>query len=126
LIHGLAAIAILLLILLIHALQTRSLIDLVLRCSGYTYGPLIGLYGMGIFSEVRLHSGRIPWICAIAIACTALLDLQSAAWFRGYKLGVELIAINAIFFLALALMFGRDRTIKVSSETPTDHASRPH
>ena len=126
LIHGLAAIAILLLILLIHALQMRSLIDLVLRCSGYTYGPLIGLYGMGIFSEVRLHSGRIPWICAIAIACTALLDLQSAAWFRGYKLGVELIAINAIFFLALALMFGRDRTIKVSSETPTDHASRPH
>ncbi len=111
LIHVLAAVVILLLILVIHALETRSLIDLVLRCSGYTYGPLIGLYGIGIFTAWRLESGRVPALCLGAIALTAILDLNSASWFSGYRLGVELIAVNAMLFLTLALAFGKKRSV---------------
>ncbi len=109
LVHVLAAGVILLLILVIHALEARSLIDLVLRCSGYTYGPLIGLYGIGIFTTWKLESARVPALCLGAITLTAILDLNSATWFGGYRLGVELIAVNAVLFLCLALSFGRKR-----------------
>ncbi len=109
LIHVLAAVVILLLILVIHALEARSLIDLVLRCSGYTYGPLIGLYGIGIFTSWRLEPARVPFLCLGSVSLTAVLDLNSALWFGGYRLGVELIAINAMFFLMLAVGFGKRR-----------------
>lgn len=109
-VHALAAVLILILIIVIYKVQARSLIDLVLRCSGYTYGPLIGLFGIGIFTKIKLQHKRVPLICALAITLTALLDWNSASLFGGYRLGVELIAINALFFIGLALSFGRKFT----------------
>jgi Na+/proline symporter len=113
-VHTLAAVLILALIIVIYKAQARSLIDLVLRCSGYTYGPLIGLFGIGIFSKFPLNHKRVPLFCALSITFTAILDLNSARLFNGYKLGVELIAINAMLFLFFALSFGRRTFLKAN------------
>lgn len=107
LVHALAAVLILGLIFLIHGLGTKSLIDLVLRCSGYTYGPLIGLFGIGIFTKTALRQERVPFLCLLSIALTAWMDFSSEKWWGGYKLGVELIAINALFFTTFAVAFAR-------------------
>lgn len=107
LVHALAAVLILALILFIHSTGTKSIIDLVLRWSGYTYGPLIGLYGVGIFTHTRLDHRKVPFLCLGSIALTAWIDSSSPQWWSGYRLGVELIAINAVLFLALAYGFGR-------------------
>jgi Na+/proline symporter len=123
LIHTFAAFVILALIFVIHRLETRSLIDLVLRCSGYTYGPLIGLYGLGIFSRIGLKPARVPLLCLLAIALTAVLDFNSSRWFGGYRLGVELIAVNAGFFLILTFLFGRDGAI--DRKTPISYPESP-
>ncbi|MBS1960367.1 MAG: sodium:solute symporter [Bdellovibrionales bacterium] len=109
-IHALAAVLILIIILGIYKAEARSLIDIVLRCSGYTYGPLIGLYGLGIFTKIQLKHQRIPYLCLIAVAISAYLDWNSANLFGGYKIGVELIAVNAIVFTVLALVFARTPT----------------
>ena len=110
-IHALAAVLILFLIIAIYETQARSLIDLVLRCSGYTYGPLIGLFGIGIFTQIKLNHKMVPLFCAVAIILTALLDMNSAKFFNGYRLGVELIAVNAIIFVVSALSFGRTQRV---------------
>jgi len=107
LIHALAAVLILGLIFVIHEMGTKSLIDLVLRCSGYTYGPLIGLFGIGIFSKVNLKHHHVPYLCALSIGTTAWIDFSSERWWGGYKLGVELIAINAMIFILAALVFSQ-------------------
>ena len=107
--HLLAAFLIFLLIIVIHEMKSGSIIDLVLRCSGYTYGPLIGLYGVGIFTKLKLKHRLVPVWCGLAILFTALLDFNSESLFGGYRLGVELIAINALFFLIFAFSFGRER-----------------
>ena len=101
-IHLFAAIVILSLILVLYRLETRSLIDVVLRCSGYTYGPLVGLYGLGIFTRVRLRPNFVPLTAILAIAITAALDWT-------FHLGVELIAVNALLFLLIALGLGREK-----------------
>ena len=108
-VHTLAAVLILLLIIAIYFVGAKSLIDLVLRCSGYTYGPLIGLYGIGIFTKIDLDHRKVPLWCGLAIALTALIDFNSVKLLNGYRLGVELIAVNAVFFLILALGFGRQK-----------------
>ncbi len=109
LVHTLAAVLIFFLILWIHSMKTTSIIDLVLRCSGYTYGPLIGLYGLGIFTRFKLNHRFVPLWCALAIGFTAILDFNSEILMAGYRMGVELIAINALLFLFFAVTFGRDR-----------------
>lgn len=107
LIHALAAVLILIIIVCIYKAEARSLIDIVLRCSGYTYGPLVGLYGIGIFTKIQLKHKRIPYLCLIAVGISAYLDWNSADLFNGYKIGVELIAVNALVFTILALSFAR-------------------
>ncbi len=107
-VHGLAAVLILGLIFFIHAIGTKSLIDLVLRCSGYTYGPLIGLFGLGIFTKVGIRHRHVPLLSLAAIGITAWIDFSISRWFSGYRLGVELIAINALLFTGLALLFSRE------------------
>jgi SNF family Na+-dependent transporter len=107
LVHALAAVLILGLILFIHSMGTKSIIDLVLRWSGYTYGPLIGLYGIGIFTRTRIDHKKVPWLCLASIALTAWIEIRSPQWWSGYRLGVELIGINATLFLGLAYGFGR-------------------
>ena len=105
--HLLAAVLIFILMVGIYFSNTKSLIDIVLRCSGYTYGPLLGLYGIGIFTGLKLIEKRIPLLCISAIVITALLDLFSAKLFNGYHLGVELIALNALLFILLAVSFAK-------------------
>jgi SSS family solute:Na+ symporter len=106
-VHSLAALLILGLIFFIHSIGTKSLIDLVLRCSGYTYGPLIGLFGIGIFTKVGIRHRHVPLLSLASIGITAWIDFSISRWFRGYRLGVELIAINAILFVCFGLLFSR-------------------
>jgi hypothetical protein len=72
---------------------------------------LIGLYGLGIFTRIRLRPVRVPLLCLSAIGLTAILDFNSSRWFGGYRLGVELIAVNTSFFLLLTLLLGREGAI---------------
>ncbi len=113
-IHTLAAALIFFIIIGIYLSEAKSLIDIVLRCSGYTYGPLIGLYGIGIFTKIRLKQARIPWLALSAVAITAGLDWFSPVLLNEYRLGVELIAINALIFSGLALLLARETTIKTA------------
>lgn len=109
LVHGLAALLILFIIFGIYAAEARSLIDIVLRTSGYTYGPLVGLYSLGIFTSVKLEHRRIPYLAVASVLISAYLDWNSARLFGGYRIGVELIAVNALTFMTLALALARKK-----------------
>jgi len=118
-VHVFAAILILALIFLIHEIGTKSLIDLVLRCSGYTYGPLIGLFGLGIFSNFRLRHQHVPLLALASIGLTAWIDFSISRWWSGYRLGVELIAINGGLFTGFAMLFSRIRSPNPSASSPS-------
>lgn len=78
------------------------MIDLILRYLGYTYGPLLGLYTIGLGTKWKLREKWVP-VCAIAACAFAgLLHYNSAAWFGGYQIGLEMILITATLFITLA------------------------
>lgn len=81
-------------------LDDPSMVNLILKLAGYTYGPLLGLFAFGILSSRTLRPGVLPWIALAAPALCWIVDTHQAALFGDYRMGLELLLVNA------ALTFG--------------------
>jgi hypothetical protein len=45
---------------MIKAINNQAVIDMVFLVAGYTYGPLLGLFFMGIYTKRMLHEKWVP------------------------------------------------------------------
>ena len=87
-----------------YLLNTKSLIEVIFRLAGYTYGPLLGLFSIGILTQKAIQERWVPLSAVASIAFTATLDRMGSQWFHGYQIGTELILINAVIFASLVLL----------------------
>ncbi|MCC6186272.1 MAG: sodium:solute symporter [Chitinophagaceae bacterium] len=116
-----------------------SLIDILLKVAGFTYGPLLGLFAFGILTK-RIIDNKFPmWLCLIALALTFSLDfINNAEWyfktislseansnailslsksiFNGYKIGIELLIINAALTFGLLFLFSKKKLPALASQ----------
>lgn len=83
-------------ILAIKALNSKAVIDLVLAMASYTYGPLLGLFAVGIFTQWRVRDRFIPAACVVSPILCQVLDRHSVSWLHGYKFGLELLVLNGL------------------------------
>lgn len=82
-------------------IDKRSIIDIILDLAGYTYGPLLGLFAFGILSRRKLpESIAIPAICIISPVVCYFISGNSASWFNGYQVGIELLIVNGLLTFA--------------------------
>lgn len=92
----------------ILALQTTgnaSVIDLVLSLASYTYGPLLGLFVLGLATRVRVAGPWVPVVACLAPVACWLLSRRTEAWLNGYRMGTELLLLNAALTMGgLALL----------------------
>ena len=86
-------------ILLFEAFGNDSVINLVYKVAGYTYGPILGMFLFGMATRRRVHD---RWVPAAVIAAPLLsAALQAAArWYWNYEIGFELLVYNALFTIA--------------------------
>jgi SSS family transporter len=82
-----------------------NVIDSLLTVAGYTYGPLLGLFAFGIFTNYKIKD-RYVWIVALAsLAIVFMLGNIPADYLGGYVIGYELLPLNGLFtFLGLMLI----------------------
>ncbi|MDD6210881.1 MAG: sodium:solute symporter [Bacteroidales bacterium] len=93
-------------ILIFKALNNRSIIDAIYLIASYTYGPLIGLFGFGLFTKRFVYDKVTPFICiASPLLCYALDKFIVVN--SGYKLGYEIILINGLITFIGLQMFSR-------------------
>jgi hypothetical protein len=97
-------------ILILNAVSSDAVINLIFKIAGYTYGPLLGLYMFGLFTNFHLHpwSLRIPVsrlmpgrndleIPAVVLICVAapllswIIELSTGKWF---DIGFLTILVN--------------------------------
>ena len=99
-----SAVLIIVIIIFENCLE-RSVIDGLLVLAGYTYGPLLGLFAFGIFTDYKIHD-RYVWIVTIlSVLSVYLLANLDPTYLGGYKIGYELLPINGfITFLGLVLI----------------------
>lgn len=84
-----------LVIIVFDILNQRAIIDTILMLAGYTYGPLLGLFAIGLFTKLKLNDKLVPIICVIAPVITYVLANYVVKPMTTYEIGNELIIINA-------------------------------
>lgn len=94
----------LLLIMVFKWIDDKSIIYIIMELAGYTYGPLLGIFALGILTSRNLPSnGMVTFICILAPFLTYIIKLLLPK--IGYEIGVELILINGLItFLGLFLI----------------------
>ncbi|MEP7156838.1 MAG: sodium:solute symporter [Betaproteobacteria bacterium] len=95
----------LLLIMVFKWAGNPSMIGLILKLAGYTYGPLLGLFAFGILTRRPVRDKAVPVIALVAPVICFLIDTWQDVLFGGYQIGLELLLINgAITFAGLWLV----------------------
>ena len=93
-------------ILIINAFNSASVVSLIFLIASYTYGPLLGLYSFGLFVKSRgVKDKLVPMVCIIAPIICYILATNSKELLGGYVFSVELILINGLItFMGLLLI----------------------
>ena len=102
-VHILMAVVFTVLILMVDAVNSTSVIDAIYILCSYTYGPLLGLFAYGLLTKRGVNDRWVPYIAvASPIICFAL-D-KTVASTTGYQFGYELLMLNGLLtFLGLWL-----------------------
>ena len=77
-----------------------SMIGLILKLAGYTYGPLLGLFAFGMLTTRQPNDRAVPVIAIAAPLICWLIDSQQKALFGGYEIGLELLLLNGLLTFA--------------------------
>ena len=77
-----------------------AIINTIFTIAGYTYGPLLGLFLIGLFSSIRLKEKWVPVVCIVAAVITWLLQLFSIQFWQ-FDFGFMNIAVNALLTVVL-------------------------
>ena len=64
--------------------------------AGYTYGPLLGLYAFGLFTNYRVKDKYVPVVAILSPVICYILKLNSQEWLWGYQFGFEIILLNGL------------------------------
>jgi Na+/proline symporter len=92
-------------IVLFKSLNNDSVINSFIRISGYTFGPLLGLFMFGMFTKIQVQDRAVPFICVLSPALSYLIALIPPAWLWGYQFGFEILIVNALITVAGLLLF---------------------
>ena len=124
-VHMSFAVLFFLLVMLFKWIDDKSIIDVILKVAGYTYGPLLGLFAFGILTKRKITDRYALFVCLLSPMIIFGIDLLnnpdwyvkhfnlsaetgdslkrlSAAIFRGFKMGIEILILNGLVtFLGL-------------------------
>lgn len=84
-----------LIILLIEAIGSDSIITAIYKLASYTYGPLLGLYFFGLYSKVKPMDRWVPYV-AIAAPILCFVTEVAMKQLFGYQVGYELLLMNGL------------------------------
>ncbi len=129
-VHLLFALLFFICVMIFKLIDDKSIIDVILKLAGYTYGPLLGLFSFGILTKRSINDKIVLPLCILAPALTLIIDMiNNAEWFikkltltgsfaaklsslsetifGGYKIGIELLVINGLITFLLLFLFSK-------------------
>ncbi|SHF84072.1 sodium:solute symporter [Flavisolibacter ginsengisoli] len=127
-------------------MDSKSIIDIILKVAGFTYGPLLGLFAFGILTKRKVNDRLSLYICLLAPLLILGIDFVNniewwqkqvnveGAWvdgvktlshtiFGNFKIGTELLIYNGILtFLGLYLI-SKPQPVPVEVKTILEHGA---
>jgi Na+/proline symporter len=102
-----------LVIVLFNVVNNAAVVSAIFTVASYTYGPLLGLYGFGLFMKNRGVKDRlVPFICVLSPAICFFLNANSKTLMGGYVFDNELIVVNGLITFIGLLLISRPVTSK--------------
>jgi disulfide bond formation protein DsbB len=87
-----------------YVIQDESVIAKLFVFAGYTYGPLLGLYGFGLFTKWQVKDKWVPAIAILSPVLTYLISSNSMSWL-GFEFGFFVLILNGLLtFTGLVLI----------------------
>lgn len=86
-------------ILLFKVINNQNVISAVFTVAGYTYGPLLGLYSVGLFTRWTINDRWVPLAAFLSPVLCFILNKYSMQLFNGYKFGFELLVVNGLIMV---------------------------
>ncbi|MDD4778091.1 MAG: sodium:solute symporter [Fermentimonas sp.] len=84
-----------LIILLIEAIGSDSIINAIYKLASYTYGPLLGLYFFGLYTKVKPTDKFVPYVAIAAPVICFVIEFLMMQLFN-YRVGYELLLLNGL------------------------------
>ncbi|WP_406684260.1 sodium:solute symporter [Seonamhaeicola sp. MEBiC1930] len=82
-----------------------NVIDSLLTVAGYTYGPLLGLFAFGIFTNYQVKDKYVWLVALCSVVIITIMGSIPSEKLGGYVLGYELLPINGLLtFIGLILI----------------------
>lgn len=97
-----------LVIVLFRELNNSSVVTIVLKAVGYTYGPILGLFAFGLGTRYQVKSKYIPMICLLSPILSYWINCYSEEWLWGYRFGFEILLLNGLLCF-IGLLLSRER-----------------
>ena len=106
-VHIIFSVVIMIVIMILNIINDQSIISSIFSVAGYTYGPLLGLFAFGLFTEYRATDSLVPYIAVISPILSYMLQYY-------FSFGFEILIINGlIVYLGLYITKQENKTIMV-------------
>jgi len=110
--HFLMMLIIICVILSFKMINDKAIIAQLYTFSGYTYGPLLGLFSFGLFTKYAIKDKWVPLIAVSSPFVAYFLSQAMEFVFSGYKTGFEILIINGLItFIGLLIIRRKTNTI---------------
>ncbi len=90
-------------------IDNKSIITVILKVAGYTYGPLLGLFAFGILTRKKLKEQFVPVICLAAPLVCFFIEKYQSNLLGKFQIGIELLLLNGILTFLGLLMISKKR-----------------
>ena len=95
-VHLIMAVVMTIVIILFARFGSDSVINLIFKVAGYTYGPILGLFTFGLITKRAVREQWVPIIIVLSPVLSYVLQWATAQYFN-YYIGFELLGYNALF-----------------------------
>ena len=103
--HIVMSFVLIIVIIIFKNYLTTSVLDGLLILAGYTYGPLLGLFAFGIFTNYKIHDKYVWIVTSLSVLIMIFIGNLDPSYLGGYKIGYELLPLNGILtFVGLILI----------------------
>lgn len=98
-------------IIIFNSLNDKSVVTMIFKVASYTYGPLLGLYGFGLFMKSKtVHDKLVPFICLVSPFICFFISKYSKEIFGNYVIDNELIIVNGLITFVGLLIISKPAT----------------
>lgn len=117
LVHTLISVCFIVFILFIDYLGQSNVLDTIYTAASYTYGPLLGMFFLGLFTKINLRDKYVPIVCILSPILSYLTNIVLLDYLN-YQMGYEVLLLNALFtIIGLCLLSIRNNNKRLISES---------